>query len=504
MGSKISNTLLEHLSELLVRHTGLYFPRQRYGDLERMIATAAKDFGYADAQSFIRWLTSACITKRHIEILASHLTVGETYFFRDKASFDVLEEKILPELISIRKGQDQRLRIWSAGCSTGEEAYSIAMSVYKLIPTLKDWQITILATDINARCLLKASKGYFRPWSLRATPQSIKKKFFKETTPGCFQLSAQIRDMVSFSYLNLVEDLYPSVLNNTNALDIIFCRNVLMYLVPEKARQIIQNFSYCLVDKGWLLVSPNDQVSDLVPDFVMAKVAQTIVYRKESTPIGPPIAWTPTASDSPHLSEQVVSLHELTSTAVAVQPPAIPSPELLPSHDTPSSPSMHETTYQRALKLYEANNYKDAAELLHMAAQTGPDNSKVLALLARVYANEGKLDQALAWATKATASDTLNPVCHYLQAIILQEQGKMSEALLHLKKCLYLDHDFVLAHFALGNQAYRKDKTSQAKKHFDNAQSSLRKYNPEEVLLEAEGLTAQRLSEIITSLTTQD
>ena len=167
---------------------GLYFPEARWGDLERGIVSSARELGFADIEAFSKWLRSTPLTKNHVEILANHLTVGETYFFREKESFQVLEEHVFSELIRTRHENEKRLRIWSAGCSTGEEPYSIAILLSRLIPDLKDWNITITATDINLRSLKKASEGLYSEWSFRSAPSWIKESYFKRIENGHYEI----------------------------------------------------------------------------------------------------------------------------------------------------------------------------------------------------------------------------------------------------------------------------------------------------------------------------
>src|SRR3989338_1334881 len=158
MISQISDTILSQFSEFIVSIMGLHFPESKWSDLKRGIKSASNEFGYKNPLEFVSWLMSAKLTRTHIEILSSHLTVCETYFFRNKKNFEILEEQILPEMIDSRK--DVRyLRIWSAGCSSGEEAYSIAILLKKIISDINDWKITILATDINPHFLKKGLAG---------------------------------------------------------------------------------------------------------------------------------------------------------------------------------------------------------------------------------------------------------------------------------------------------------------------------------------------------------
>ena len=145
--SALSDTLWSQLSEFVAERIGLHFPPERRDDLKRGLTSAAVEFGFADVAVCAEWLLSAALTKAQIQQLAGHLTVGETYFFREKKAFDVLAGSVLPEMIRSRRNGELRLRIWSAACCTGEEAYSLAMLLDQVIPDLPDWQVTILATD---------------------------------------------------------------------------------------------------------------------------------------------------------------------------------------------------------------------------------------------------------------------------------------------------------------------------------------------------------------------
>ena len=143
MSNEISGVLISRLSEFVTSQMGLFFPEKSYHELERRIISYAGQSEFTDTNSFLQWLMSPPLTQEKIETLASHLTVGETYFFREQKQFAVLEEHILPELIQSRWKNDRRFRCWSAGCCTGEEPYSLAILLHRLIPDWLDWDITI-------------------------------------------------------------------------------------------------------------------------------------------------------------------------------------------------------------------------------------------------------------------------------------------------------------------------------------------------------------------------
>jgi chemotaxis protein methyltransferase CheR len=453
----LSPSWLSALSEFLATRIGLNFPRERWSDLERGIAAVAPEFGFSDAESCARWLLSTPLTHPMIETLASHLTVGETYFFREPRSLEALEQHILPALLQARHGAERRLRIWSAGCCTGEEPYSIAMLLDRLIPDQRGWNITILATDINPKFLRKAAEGVYGEWSFRGTPTRLRERYFKKRRDGRFEIVPHLKRKVTFSYLNLADDAYPSLANNTNAMDVIFCRNVLMYFTPERVKETARNYYRSLVDGGWLIVSPAETSNALFAPFAAVAFPGVVLYRKTA---------------------------EAEHRATVIQYPS-PALVLPPETLTPLAPMVAETTH---------------AAPLHDAPPSEPVDLVAPFRNARECANQGQLAEAVAWCEKAIAADKLNPAHYYLLATIQQEQGRHEASAQSLLRALYLDPDFVLAHFALGNLRLSQGRRREAERQFDIALTLLKQHPPEKILPESEGLSAGRLNEIIASV----
>ena len=280
MKNVLSDRSLAQLSGFIAARMGLYFPPERWSDLERNITLAALEFKFTDPEAFIRWLPNAAVSGAQMEIIASHLTVNETYFWRETGVFAALTEKILPELIRLRQSGEKRLRIWSAGCSSGEEPYSIAIALQRTISDIKNWNITILATDLNPKILRKAAAGIYGQWSFRNAPSWLKENYFSRGTGETYEINTGIKKMAAFACLNLAEDVFPSPFNNTNAMDIIFCRNVLMYFVPERCRQTADSFHKSLVEGGYLIVSSSELSQTLFRRFCTVNFPGAVVYRK--------------------------------------------------------------------------------------------------------------------------------------------------------------------------------------------------------------------------------
>jgi len=492
----ISDSLLLRLSEYLTAKIGLRFSDRNRNELHQKMAAAMKDFGYKNVIEFIEWLLSLSPTQKQIEILASHLTVGETYFFREKKAFEILERSVLPELIDARRKTGKRLRLWSAGCSTGEEAYSIAILLDKLIPDFKDWNITILATDINTVALKKSDEGIYSDWSFRDTPPYFKDKYFESLNGNSYLLLPCIREMVTFSYLNLSQDVYPALQNNTNAMDIIFCRNVLMYFAPEHIKLAAERFYRSLVDGGCLIVSPVETSLMNYEPFAAVRIQDSTFYKKD-------IHKTKIESLSAKYFENVTAPYLLSPERV--KHPKSKKPSHAAAKDVPvESKQSVPIPLEEATILYLKGFYLEAEERLSKLVSNGSGNREMLVLFAKILANQGKLEDAFHWCEKAVSADKCNPNSHYLLAMILDEQKRGEEAKASLKKAIYLDPNFVLAHFALANISFRLGNIAEARKHFGNTTEILSKCKPDEIIPESEGITAGRLSEIIGAVRLQE
>ena len=431
----------QRVGEFIAAHIGLHFPPERRADLQRGIAAAAEAFGLRDEAQCVEWLLSAPLTRAQLHSLATHLTVGETYFFREPKTFAALAEKVLPELIRARRdARCLNLRFWSAACCTGEEPYSLAILLRQALPDLVNWNVSILATDINETFLRKATAGVYGEWSFRESPPWFKSRYFRRTEEGRYAILPEIRQQVTFAPLNLADDAFPASAIETGAMDIIFCRNVLMYFTLPKAQKVVQHLHHALIEGGWLIVSPSEGTQTLLAPFRPVNFPNVILYQKNG--------------------------------AKAVAEPTW--------RQIPSAP---------------------AAMIPVAATAEFPSASPEASLsTARELANDGRLSKALAICERCITADKLDPAGHYLRAVILQELGNRDEARHSLQRAIYLCPGFVLAHFALGNLAREADRSREADKHFANALHWLDRNPPDDMVPESDGLTVARLREMIHSI----
>lgn len=408
--------------------------------------------------------------------LVSTLTIGETYFFRNASQFDALAKQILPEIIAKHARTNRRIRIWSAGCATGEEPYSIAIMLHELLPDVDSWNVLILATDISREALRKAKQGVYAAWSFRGVERRIQESYFRAVDNKQFAISDRIRRMVTFEYLNLVADPYPSMQTNTNAMDLILCRNVTIYLKPATTRQVLSNFHACLVDGGWLIPGAAEPNMTSYNEFESRTFPGAVLYQKPAAPAAGaprPLA-VPLPAAAPAAPQAV-----LAPVAVARPAPARPDP------------------YEAALELMRADQIDAALAQLLEKLDQNPDFVPALYTVGKIHANKGNLDEAQRWCETAIKKDKLHPEPYYTLSLVYQQNGRIDQAMDALKKAIYLDRNFVLAHYQLAELYAIQGDAASARRGLQNAKDLLQGKPREELVPEGDGLIAGRLLEII-------
>ncbi|HTU67348.1 MAG TPA: CheR family methyltransferase [Steroidobacteraceae bacterium] len=487
--------LWSQLGTLISERIGLNFPPERHGDLVRALESAAGDFGHADAIDCARWLVRAELSGEDLRKLAAHVTIGETYFFRERPSFNAMATEVLPPLIHRRRETSKRLRLWSAACSTGEEAYSLAILLQQLIPDWRDWKISILATDINPKALHRAESGVYSDWSFRESAPDFRARWFEPVGAKQYRVRRELRELVTFAELNLAGADFPSLATDTNAIDLILCRNLLMYFTPAHARALIARLHRCLADEGWLIVSPSECSQALFTGFAPVNFPGTILYRKRGAGDAAPVPPRPATPIEP-------------AVALALPDPPEPLPaadvaRILTESVTPTI-ARHDAVAAAladAEASHQRGDYGDAIDRLQAAlAESSDGDPRLLAALAHALANQGRLAEALAAGELWCATDKLDAAAHHLVAMVLQELGHRTEARAALQRALYLQPDLAIAHFSMGNLARAEARPDEARRHFSNAARLLRGHDAAEIVPASEGMNVGRLREITEAL----
>ncbi len=515
----LPENILAGLMEIIEEKLGLYFPREKWDDLERALQLSFSELGHTDIESFSKHIIKDNISSDELEILAANLTVGETYFFREPNSLNAFEYNILPDIVKAGNLCGRSLRIWSAGCATGEEPYTIAMILKNSIPSIDDWDITILATDINMKFIHKARAGVYTKWSFRDVPRWITDKYFVQRNENLYELKGEIKNMVTFSYLNLMDENYPSVLNDTNAMDVIFCRNVLMYFSENNIKRVAGKFNNSLREGGYCIVSQTELSEYYFNEYQRVNSSGSIIYKKDSfkkpASATAPLLWknvlnrrnTGSVVNPAETSLMEIKLPEIHFFKVSSDAENNGNAEFKEINEIEKINRTHKINkteetegIDQIRELYETGSYDDALKRLIPFVSLKTAGSEAFAMLARIYADKGILDEAEKCCREAIVIDNMNPGYHYLLATIYREKGVLTEAVSSLRKAIYLNPDFIIAYYTLGIIAVRQNKKPEAEKYLDTALSLLKKYGPDEFIPESEGIPAGRLAGIIESV----
>lgn len=271
----LPDDILRQILELLDRRFGFLF-RDSFRDMARVrLARRMAELGLENLQDYYYRLLYDEQSEAEIDTLFESLANNETYFFREPSQIWTFAREILQERRTARPGP--RVRVWSAGCATGEEAYSLAMAVLETDPSLEG-AVEIFGSDQSRSALEKARRGIYGSFSFRSMPDGYKERYFQETAPGRLQVVPRVRRMVQFGRCNLMGPAGDLPLVKFDA---IFCRNVLIYFHQEARRQVINLFHERLSDGGYLLLGHSESLLDLSDRFEFAAMNHDVAYRRE-------------------------------------------------------------------------------------------------------------------------------------------------------------------------------------------------------------------------------
>ncbi|MBD0261911.1 MAG: protein-glutamate O-methyltransferase CheR [Tolypothrix sp. Co-bin9] len=275
-----SVALKEAFIRLIAQHTGLEIRERDQADLSEKIFVRMKALNISFAEDYYQLLESSSQESyqewQNFVILLTNL---ESYFFRDKEQFHLLRDRIIPDLIK-RKQHNKTIRICSAGCSTGEEPLSLAILLKELIPYPEQWKLTILGVDINQEALKKAKQGIYTPWSLRSIDPEIMQRYFLHFN-NQYHLDMQIKQMVKFKYINLVENSFNQE-NEMIDIDLIICRNVFIYFEASAIAKVLEKFNDILQPSGYLLAGHTELCGQDLSHFETKLFPESLVYIKKN------------------------------------------------------------------------------------------------------------------------------------------------------------------------------------------------------------------------------
>ncbi len=475
---------LQPFKAFLLTHSGLHFSQHNLRMLERGLLRRMQTLQITRPDDYFGYLESTANNYDELNKLLGLLTVGETCFFRYRAHREALLHFVLPQIITHNQKQ-KKLRIWSAGCSTGEEPYSLAILLQEHFPELADWDVQIIATDINKRALRQAREGVYGPRSLRLVEDSLRRRYFRQAG-GYYQLQPRIRKLVHFSYLNLqTVDSFPAPSDATDNLDLLLCRNVLIYFELGTIRRIVEQFSANLKPSGFLFMGHAETMQNVSDRFKRLDHHGSFFYQ-----LKPP---------EPALVE---ALAQRKPQAAAVSPPKAPATTRSAKATAPASPGLNKVQdqadrlYTAAMSAFEHEFFEKANQLFDEALNSHPKHPPSLVGKGLLMANQGDYAAANKYCAQAIAQNDLLPEAYMLRGLVLDMQGHLERALVEFQKVLWLDGHFIMAHYLMAKIHGRLDRPAQASRSLRNTISSLERLPGQEIIPFSGGLSRSVFLEI--------
>jgi chemotaxis protein methyltransferase CheR len=493
LGFQFDDDKLEMLADILCR---------------RMKATGCEQFS-----AYQKHFTTLVGEHEEMRALAEHLTVCETFFFRYWDHFRAFAELVVPSVLFAQK-HGQKLRLLSAGCASGEEAYSLAILIRNMFPNLSSLNVSILGVDVNRSVLEKARRGIYSAWSLRETPEHLLAKYFHQEGQN-FRLNDSVRSLVNFEERNLVDADHSFW--HEDAFDVVFCRNVAMYFTPEVMRSVISRIGRSLGPGGFLFLGHAETLRGISHDFHLRHTHDTFYYqRRRADEAGgaytPPrfIAVNGTSSGYPtpvaeatnswfeviqRSSERIVSL--TSEKNEALRDPAGNRPRQMVNRKP--EPPLLALNLTLARELMGKERFGEAMELLRTLPPESKADPDAQLLLAVLLTNAGDLGEAEKICKHLLKLDELNAGAHYLIALCREHAGDYKAAIRHDEAAVYLDSAFAMPHLHRGLVAKRSADIETAKRQLGRAVVLLAREDASRVLLFGGGFTREALTEFCRS-----
>ncbi len=277
-GANAPDPHLVGLRDLIYQVAGIFHPDNKLRLLEDRCRRRMQALKVRNLREYYECLTVRPIRQTELTSLLNEITIGETCFFRNQPQLTAIRNIVLPKIVAARGHLSLRqLRIWSAGCSTGEEPYTIAMLVLdERTERLRNWTVEILATDINERSLLHAREGVYSPYSTRHVTAYYRDKYFTPVGENLL-VNREVQALVKFRRLNLLDDARMAFMKDV---DIILCCNVLIYFDLQSKRRVIQHFYNNLLAHGHLFLGHSESMYGVNDDFRLVHLPSATAYMK--------------------------------------------------------------------------------------------------------------------------------------------------------------------------------------------------------------------------------
>jgi len=479
VATPLTPSQVKRLTDIIETRAGMLIGADRVDLLCQAAHDVMQLHAMTDFDYFLEWVSSSSPVNNLLQGIIERIVVNETFFFRDDSQIAALRDVVLPSILEYRRETMRCLNILSAGCSTGEEPYTIAMLLDELGVGSEPWTINLTGGDISLNALAKARAAVYGEWSFRGVPKRVRDRYF--TSHGQqYALHDNIKQMVSFQPLNLADGVPFS------DLDLILWRNVAIYFSPDKIKEVAAHCFRALRDGGWLFVGATELSQEYFRTNEAVHIGDAIVYRKNVLRSPPPITLPPLRTTPPIEIPERRERERKPVSLMSGKDREI-SPSVVRIHDATRRDS---ASFESAELLWKQGEIKQATEMLNALTLSEP---RALYLLARIHADRGDHEKA-----EETCSRYLDRVPdsldgYYLLAMICQATHKEALAAEALRKTLFLDRNFVMGHWSLGVLYGKLGKAKAAQRHLKQVRSLLDKMPENQPVAYSEGQTVGRI-----------
>jgi chemotaxis protein methyltransferase CheR len=459
--SVLGQSQFEWLRNMLAEYGGFFLDAGQRRALDVGVAQRAEAL-HCDREHYLDLLRGPQgreELQRLIELLLNH----ETFFFRNRPHLHALQHVLLPE-VHRAKPAGLPIRIWSAGCASGEEAYSIAIVALEALGPQANRPVEVIATDLSAAALQRGMAGWYRGRTMQNVAPELLTRYFEPHGDG-YLVRESVRDMVRFRQMNLL-DSFPDFVQRVDA---IFCQNVTIYFQAAARRQLIERFYACLPSGGLLFLGFSETLWNIFDGFRTREVGGAYVYYKESH----------SRPKEPH-SRPAPQVHK--QRATPARKVAQPRPEPHARSARPASKPADMAVLAEARSLLNGGQVSDALDVLRRIAPQSPLAVEALNLAARAHADRGDLEQAGAEAIRALEIDSLNDTAYLLLGIVYARQSQWQLSAQQLERARYLRPESALVSFHLAAAYSELGLGEQARREYRSTLWKLRDDPPDSLL----------------------
>ncbi|MHB9111360.1 MAG: CheR family methyltransferase [Thermoleophilia bacterium] len=448
----------EKFRKLINQSSGIFFDRSKRDLLRLGLSDRADEIGVDTLADYYERLTS--VPEREVELrrLLDHLSVQETQFFRNQPQFDALRKYVIPEIVR-RKAEGYRsLRFWSAGCSTGQEPYSLAMSLLDDLPDPDSWNIQILGTDLSESALATAQQGWYAERHLNGMDRMHRERYFRQSDGG-YRVIEPVRRMVHFIRHNMVTDPLPISIFGT--CDIVFCRNVIIYFTHETAKYVIEHFFDILNPGGYLFLGHSETLWKMSAKYSLVEMGDAFIYNK-------PL------------------------------PRSLEGRRFIPDRRLRDAPLPPGVTADRRIS-DERRDARSESDLIDdpqpepVAAEDDQAQMDPLVSKVRTSIDLGENDKAIELLLDAIKRNGDSAEAHYLLGIAYERKDDLEMAAESFRRTIYCDGTHSLAYFHLANALERLGSFKGAVKEYRNAVKALKDDPPSRWEIDLDAFDAEAL-----------